>query len=64
MAHLTIATNLTDDSTNVDVTSVDELLKFAKFAGGIYNLYIWVKGFGEWTTLGSFTDSNNIEILF
>jgi len=45
---MTIATDLKDDSTNVEVNTMDELNKFAKFVN--YDLYIWDDMFCEWTT--------------
>ena len=60
----TIATNLTDDSTNVEVNSIEELMRFVKFAGGEDEVWIYIKGFGEWQTVSEFSQSNDLNILF
>ena len=62
MKNLTIATDLKDDSTNVEVGSVEELNKFVKFYGSKF-FYIYVPGF-HWLTLDEFCLLNNIEDLF
>lgn len=61
MKTLTIATNLVDDSTNVQVSTIEELTKFVKFFGG-ESFYVFTC-FG-WQTLSEWTDSNKIEDLF
>jgi len=59
-----IATDLAANNTNVKVNTVEELQKFIKFAGGKYNVYVWVTGFNEWMTIAEFLNSNEIEVLF
>lgn len=61
MKNLTIATNLVDDSTNVQVSTIDELVKFIKFMGN-ENFYIHTC-FG-WQTVSEWTDCNKLEDLF
>ena len=61
MKTLKIATNLVDDSTNVEVFSVEELSKFIKFLGS-ETFYIHTC-FG-WQTVSEWTDCNKIEDLF
>ncbi len=61
MKTATIATNLTDDSTNVTVSNLEELQKFIKFFGND-SFYVYTC-FG-WQTVSEFCMSNPIEYLF
>lgn len=61
MKSVTIATDLKDDSTNVSVSSVEELIKFEKFYGNRF-FYVWTV-FG-WQTLSEYVNSNDIDSLF
>lgn len=61
---ITIATNLTDDSTNVNVNSLEDLMRFVKFAGGENEVYIYVSCFCEWQTVSEYSQSNDLINLF
>ena len=60
MKNLIIATNLTDDSTNVIINKISDFENFRKFAGGDYNIYIFTC-FG-WLTYGELIDTTSLTL--
>ncbi len=56
---MTIATNLTNNATNTEVNSLNELNKFIAFAGGSNNVFMFIGT--EWITVTEFLNSNTFE---